>query len=154
MQILPVPPEQAPINLLTLADPSTERVLGYIQGCKVFVGQERGATVAVAAVHQRQNEFELMAIAVVETCQGRGVGRRMIEYVLQFAKANGAKRVTVGTGNSSLGQQAFYEKIGFKPSAVIEDYFKDYDPPIFENGIRCLDMIRFSFEFNDTSNRS
>lgn len=148
MKIFSVPPEQAPLSLLMLADPSTERVLGYINGCTVFVGEEDGATIAVAAVQQRQDEFELMAIAVAEAQQGCGLGRQMLAHVVQFAKNNGAKRVTVGTGNSSIRQQTFYQQSGFKITGVIKNYFQDYDPPIFENGIRCLDGVRLSLVFN------
>ena len=146
MKIHAVAPASAPLNLLTLADPSAERVRAYLPYCQVFVGTEDGVAVAVAAVLGRPDEFELMAIAVAEARQGRGRGRQMLKHVLAFATANGAKRLVVGTGNSSLREQAFYRQNGFERTGVIESFFKDYDPPIVENGIRCLDMVRFSRE--------
>ena len=147
LAILSVPSDQAPLKLLALADPSTERVRGYLPNCTVFVGQEEGATVAVAAVQRKDAELELMSIAVAEAQQGRGIGRQMLAHVVEFAERNGATHVTVGTGNSSIRQLAFYQQSGFKITGVIKDYFKDYDPPIFENGIRCLDMVLLSLVF-------
>ena len=54
--------------------------------------------------------------------------------------------MTVGTGNSSLRQLSFYQKAGFRISGIIPDYFIGDDPPVFENGIRCIDMIRLRYE--------
>ncbi|RIO99278.1 GNAT family N-acetyltransferase, partial [Staphylococcus gallinarum] len=47
------------------------------------------------------------------------------------------------TGNSSIGQLAFYQKAGFRIVAVEMNYFvNNYEDPIYENGILCRDLIR------------
>lgn len=49
----------------------------------------------------------------------------------------------VGTANSSIGNLAFYQKVGFRITEVKKDFFSKYPEPIFENGIQALDMIMF-----------
>jgi GNAT superfamily N-acetyltransferase len=138
--------ENAPWPLLALADPSEERVRRCVQDGRVFVGEEKGKAVAVAVVRRNGETLELMNIAVAEDRRGRGFGGKMLAYVLEFARGNGVRRVEVGTGNSSVGPLMFYQRNGFRITGVETDFFKNDEPPIFEDGVRCLDMIRLSRE--------
>lgn len=57
------------------------------------------------------------------------------------------EELMIGTGNSSINQLALYQKCGFRVIGVERDFFiNNYDEPIFENGIQCVDMIRLSIE--------
>jgi len=59
--------------------------------------------------------------------------------------AEGYRRMSLGTGNASLDQLAFYQKAGFRIAGVIPDHFVlNYPEVIAENGIVCHDMIRLS----------
>ncbi|MCA9766887.1 MAG: hypothetical protein KC455_10775 [Carnobacterium sp.] len=51
----------------------------------------------------------------------------------------------LGTGNSSIGQLALYQKYHFRIIGIDTNFFtKYYTSNIFENGIQCMDMIRLS----------
>lgn len=64
---------------------------------------------------------------------------------IQTAKSKGYKTIEVGTGNSSIGQLALYQKCGFRITGIDMDFFiKHYPEEIFENGIQCRDMVRLS----------
>ena len=53
----------------------------------------------------------------------------------------------VGTGESPL-TLPFYEKLGFKYSHRIKNFFIDnYNHPIYENGILLKDMVYLKKEF-------
>ena len=39
---------------------------------------------------------------------------------------------------------ALYQKCGFRLSGIVTDSFADYPEPIYENGIRCIDMVMLS----------
>ncbi|MGX8177137.1 GNAT family N-acetyltransferase [Exiguobacterium artemiae] len=53
--------------------------------------------------------------------------------------------IEIGTGNSSIGQLALYQKCGFRIVGVDLNFFlRHYEEDIIENGIRCTDMIRLS----------
>lgn len=146
MQIRVVHSDAAPLALLLLADPSHECVQRSVENGITFVGEDRGEIVAVAVLERNGPEFELKNIAVAEAQQGRGLGRQMLEHLVEYAAAEGAARVNVGTGNSSLLQLAFYQRAGFRVTGVVRGFFDRYDQPIVENGIPCRDMIRLTLE--------
>ena len=88
-----------------------------------------------------------MNVAVAEDRQGKGLGKKLILHALEVAKSLGVKKVEIGTGNSSIGQLALYEKCGFQIIGIIENFFIDnYPEPIFENGIQCRDMVRLAIK--------
>jgi ribosomal protein S18 acetylase RimI-like enzyme len=149
MNIRAVSRDAAPWPLLLLADPSRERVQAYLDTAEIFVGEEGGVTVAVAVVQKCNREIELLNIASAENFRGRGYGKRILQHVLGYALDAGVARVTVGTGNSSLRALAFYQRNGFRITGVQRGFFDTYEPPIVEDGIRCRDAIRLSFEIEN-----
>ena len=149
MLIRNIPANLAPLDLLLSADPSAEHVREILKDGVVFAGEEDGVTVAVAVLKVEGLEAGLQNIAVAENRRRCGLGRQLLAHVLKYAGEAGVSRVTVGTGNSSLPQLAFYQKAGFRVTGVIPGYFDEYQPPIFEDGIACRDMICLAFEFQD-----
>jgi GNAT superfamily N-acetyltransferase len=83
----------------------------------------------------------------MEAMQGRDFGTKLVSHAIQTARSNGCKTIEVGTGNSSIGQLAFYQKCGFRIVGVDRDSFvKHYQEAIYERGIQCRDMIRLSLD--------
>jgi ribosomal protein S18 acetylase RimI-like enzyme len=147
LTIRKVDPEELPMGLLLLADPSEQRIRRYLIGAHAFVGIENAVPVSVLVTRWRNTEeAEIMNVAVAPEHQRTGIGRAMMEFAVEDAKVRGATSIAVGTGNSSLGELRFYQRLGFRVTGVSRDYFGDYDPPIFEEGIRCLDMIHLHRE--------
>jgi ribosomal protein S18 acetylase RimI-like enzyme len=145
LKISKVTTAELPMGLLLLADPSERRIRRYLVGADAFVGFKGGAPVSVLVLHLRDSaQAEIMNVAVAVEHQRSGVGRAMLEYVAAYARERGVLRLAVGTGNSSLGELRFYQRFGFRVTGVWPDYFRDYDPPIFEEGVRCLDMVRLT----------
>ncbi len=131
------------LPLLLLADPSEKLVRDYLE-TGVSVGaslNEEIVGVYVLLLHG-EGLMELKNIAVAETMQGQGFGRRLLEHAIATARQTGARTLEVGTGNSSLAQLRFYEKAGFRRHRVDSGFFlRHYEQPIFEDGIQCTDMI-------------
>ena len=145
LEIRKVATAELPMDLLLLADPSEQRIRQYLVGADAFVGIYGGAPVSVLVLHVGDStQAEIMNVAVAVEHQRSGVGGAMLEFVAGYARQRGVLRLTVGTGNSSLGELRFYQRLGFRVTGVSPDYFRDYDPPIFEDGMRCLDMIRLT----------
>ena len=46
------------------------------------------------------------------------LGRRLVEHVLEWAAANGLPRVTLLADKDNAPAQAFYQRLGFEPSAM------------------------------------
>ena len=139
--------DQLPLDLLLLADPSQEQVMKYASNGECYVAVTRDEEVVGVYVLLQLDEqtAEIMNIAVAERKQGKGLGKKLILHALEGAKSLGVKKVEIGTGNSSIGQLALYQKCGFRITGIIENFFiQNYSEPIFENGIQCRDMVRLT----------
>lgn len=58
-------------------------------------------------------------VVVSPSVRGFGVGSRLIEHAIQFARLNGCKRITVLTDRENESAQRFYQKHGFGFSAMM-----------------------------------
>ena len=132
------------MSLLLLADPSPDIINSYIHRGSCFVAELDGQAVGVyVMIDTRPQTVELVNIAVAEEQQGRGIGKQLVNHAIETARSLGYKIMELGTGNSSFGQLALYQKCGFRMIGVDPDFFtKHYPEPIYENGLQCRDMIR------------
>lgn len=130
-------------DLLLLADPSRALIEEYLVDGHLYAAAWDDVTVGVFVLVPLENTlWELKNIAVAEEWQGKGVGKALLDGVIDKARELGAETLEVGTGNSSVGQLAFYQKAGFRMDRIAKNYFTlNYEEPIFENGIQCRDMI-------------
>lgn len=57
-------------------------------------------------------------VVVRDRHRGLGLGRRLVEHVLDWARAEGMTRVTLLADQANAPALAFYERLGFQPSAM------------------------------------
>lgn len=138
--------ESYPWDLLTLADPSVPLIKEYLRSGAVFVAETGGRVVGVSVLRGLSpRRGELVNIAVDPDAQGRGIGTQLVEHCMQTARQRGWKTLEVGTGNSSAGPLALYQKCGFRITSIDREFFlRHYPDPITEDGVPCVDMIRLS----------
>lgn len=138
--------EQAPTELLLLADPSPKLVEDYVARGQCFVAEADQQVVGVyVLLPTRPETAELVNITVDEEFQGQGIGKQLVNHAIQEAKRLGFKTLEIGTGNSSIGQLALYQKCGFRITGIDKDFFiRHYSEEIYENGMQVVDMIRLS----------
>jgi ribosomal protein S18 acetylase RimI-like enzyme len=140
--------EERPIELMLLADPSLKKIREYSNSGQCYTAKYKDETIGVfvlKATHPAT--IEIMNIAVREDFQGKGIGKKLIQYAIEKAKEQNAKTLVIGTGNSSIYQLLLYQKCGFRITGIDRDYFtREYEEEIYENGIQCRDMIRLSME--------
>lgn len=142
--------EKLPMDLLLLADPSREIVEEYTDRGECFIAKVGDRTIGVyVLLPTRPETVELVNVAVVEDQHDKGIGKQLVLDAIKLAKTSGYKTIEIGTGNSSIGQLALYQKCGFRIIGVDKDFFvRHYTEEIFENGIQCRDMIRLSQDFD------
>lgn len=140
--------EKPPIDLLLSADPSLPLVMEYLEKGDCFVAESEKQVIGVYVLLATEPEtVELVNVAVAEKYQSRGIGKLLVKDAIEKAKTKGFKTIEVGTGNSSIGQLALYQKCGFRITGVDKDFFiRNYEEEIYENGIQCQDMLRLAQE--------
>ncbi|HZG82134.1 MAG TPA: GNAT family N-acetyltransferase [Brevibacillus sp.] len=138
--------ERPPMELLLLADPSRKLVEEYLKRGECYVAElEENIVGTYVLLPTRPATVELVNIAVAEQHQGSGIGKKLVAHAIQQGRGAGYQTMEIGTGNSSVGQLALYQKCGFRITGVDRDFFlRHYDEAIFENGIQVIDMIRLS----------
>lgn len=88
-----------------------------------------------------------MSIAVHPALQRGGVGSALLRHVIGYCNETGATVLEVGTGTFGY-QLAFYQRHGFRVTAIDRDFFvRHYPEPVFEDGIRHFRMLRLSLAF-------
>lgn len=64
----------------------------------------------------------------------RGIGRRLAEHTLRFARAHGYEKLVIYVRAGNVGAQAFYQGLGFVPKGVLSRQVKidgQYEDEIF-----------------------
>jgi ribosomal protein S18 acetylase RimI-like enzyme len=138
--------EKPPMDLLLLADPSHTIIEEYVKRGECFIAESSEKIVGVYVLLPTRTEtVEIVNIAVPEELHDRGIGKQLVMHAIQTAKSKGYKTIEIGTGNSSVGQLALYQKCGFRIIGIDLDFFiKRYSEEIVENGIQCRDMVRLA----------
>lgn len=57
-------------------------------------------------------------VIVRSNLKGAGLGRKLVEHVCAWAKAQGMTRVTLLADKDNAAALTFYERLGFEPSAM------------------------------------
>ena len=115
-ELSPDPERQRRALELILADPSRARI---------YVARAGGKVIGMAALHFTTSTAEGGRVAGLEDCvvhpeqRGKGIGEKLLSYVLEQAKAEGALRVMLLTDGDNLIAQGLYRKLGFKRSAML-----------------------------------
>ena len=90
---------------------------GYVltKGGHIFFATTAGAPIGCCAlVPMEPGEYEVAKMAVAEEWQGRGVGRRVLQYTVDQARALGAKRLYLETNERLTNAIHLYESVGFQ----------------------------------------
>ena len=128
------------LDLLLLADEQEDMVDRYLEEGTMFILDDGGVKAECVVTDEGASLLEIKNIATDPKSQGKGYGKKLIEFVAQ--KYSGSYSVLqVGTGDSPL-TIPFYEKCGFRRHHVVKNFFTDnYDHPIVEAGVQLVDMI-------------
>lgn len=140
---LVVNPSETVLELLYLSDPSKVHINSNLRSGSCYIAKVKSEIVGVIVLGNiNSNTTEIKNIAVKESEQGKGIGKLLLRYAEDIIRKSGNKKLIIGTGNSSIGQLALYQKEGFEIESIKKDFFlRNYDEIIIENGIQCKHMI-------------
>lgn len=128
------------IELLLLADEQENMIDKYLERGDMFALFEEDLKSICVVTKEGDGTFEIKNIATEPKYQGKGYGKKLIEYVVEFYEDE-CDTLLVGTGDSDL-TIPFYRRCGFEESHRIKNFFTDnYDHPIYECGKQLIDMV-------------
>lgn len=132
--------------LFEAAEDSGTRLAGYLDSGRVLVAV-RGPDVVghlQLVPTGRAGEVELTNMAVVRAMRRMGIGRTLIDDALRACAAEGASRMVVATAAADVANLRFYQRCGFRFTAVERDAFTPatgYPEPILIDGIPLRDRV-------------
>lgn len=128
------------LPLLLLADEQEDMIDRYIEKGVMYAIEDNGIKAECVVTDEGNGVLEIKNIAVVPEYQGRGYGKKLIEFISKKYKGKYSV-LQVGTGDSPL-TIPFYVKCGFVRTHSVKNFFKDnYDHPIYECGVQLIDMV-------------
>lgn len=92
----------------------------------------------------REAEIELKSMAVTPERRGTGIGKRMVEHAITASRADGYHRMAVATAAADIDNLRFYQRRGFRFTAVEPDAFDadaGYPAGITVHGIPLIDRV-------------
>jgi len=95
-----------------------KKVIGYIIFWKVF------------------EEVQINNIAVHTEFRRLGIGRAVLEHVIDQVHRDGAKFITLEVRPSNTAAMTLYRKLGFKPLSIRKGYYTNPDEDAFVLGLR------------------
>jgi ribosomal protein S18 acetylase RimI-like enzyme len=90
---------------LLVATDGEGRLLGTVTVCRPG---SRWAEIS------QEGELEFRALAVAPSATGRGVGRRLVEAVIEIARGEGRHRVVLSVLDSNAVARRLYDRLGFR----------------------------------------
>ncbi|AKB82767.1 acetyltransferase (GNAT) family protein [Methanosarcina barkeri 3] len=71
------------------------------------------------AIEKAKDEvFYMERLAVHPDSRHKGYGRNLIDFVVEYAKQNGGKKVSIGIINENEKLKNWYKKYGFKETGL------------------------------------
>ncbi len=70
-------------------------------------------------------DMELHSFAVKSSWRKRGIGRKMLNKMVELGRGYGVKRVYLLVRSYNLPAKSLYESLGFKAIGVRKNYYQD-----------------------------
>jgi GNAT superfamily N-acetyltransferase len=139
-------PRESLRPLFELAEDSAAELDSYIDAGRVLVavsGEEIIGHLQLTGTGDPR-QLEIKNMAVRETLQGQGTGRRLVRAAVDLAAAEAVTTILVATAAADIGNLRFYQRQGFRMRSVERDAFTPatgYPPGLLIDGIELRDRV-------------
>jgi ribosomal protein S18 acetylase RimI-like enzyme len=114
-----------PKDEIVLSDPQSEII---DKGGMIFYAKYNNQIVGtVSLIKIDDSTFELSKMAVTDTIQGLGIGKKIMEHCLAVAKREGIQKLILYSNRSLLPAIHLYEKYGFVEIALEDGVYERAD---------------------------
>jgi GNAT superfamily N-acetyltransferase len=130
------------------AEDSLTQLDEYISRGRVLVARKRDEFVGhLQLVESSDREIEVKNMAVLPWLRGTGIGRTLVAAAVDASRRDGYTGMVVATAAADIGNLRFYQRCGFRFTAVERDAFTSatgYPDPIAIDGIPLRDRVWLS----------
>lgn len=98
-------------------------VLSKFDDCCLIL-KNGSSIVGFVTLRIRNNEGIIGLIGVKSTCQGQGIGKKLLQLVDTYCANNGAKKIIVSTQASNVSAVKLYHKNGYNLSNISYWFYK------------------------------
>lgn len=88
-----------------------------------FVAEEDGKVVGSIVGATLENQGIIKLIAVEQNYRGKGIGKKLIEFILEHFKEKGTREVIARSRTQNTAGISFLKNFGFKIIKTIENYY-------------------------------
>ena len=128
------------LPLLLLGDEQEDMIDRYLERGTMYVLEDGEVKAECVVAAEGDGVLELKNIAVEPGFQGKGYGKALVDFLIR-TYAGQYMLLQVGTGDSP-STIPFYESCGFCRHHLVKNFFTDhYDHPIYECGVKLVDMV-------------
>jgi GNAT superfamily N-acetyltransferase len=93
----------------------------FAKGVRYYLLQgPRGAVGCVALEHAEAEVCYLGRLAVLPPFRGRGLGKALVDHVMEKARELDVRRVELGIISADAGLREWYEKLGFSATNTVQ----------------------------------
>ena len=72
-------------------------------------------------VDKKKSVYEISIVLIDKHYQHRGFGKVMLRFAVDYLKAQGAKRLSIGVNRFNIPAQRLYRSVGFTEDNVYEE---------------------------------
>ena len=90
---------------------------------KLFVEMEGDRAVGLLdlSIDKKKGDYNIEIVLIDRRYQGKGFGKFMLRFAVDYLKKAGAKKLTIGVNRFNSPAQRLYKSVGFKEDCVYEE---------------------------------
>jgi ribosomal-protein-alanine N-acetyltransferase len=113
-------------------------------GYSAWVLRRDEIIIGYALVMMVLDEAHLLNLSIAKDFQKQGLGRLLLEYMIQIAKNHQVANMFLEVRASNVSAIALYENMGFNEMAIRRNYYPA-DPKIFKSGREDAVLMGLAF---------
>ena len=102
-----------------------EEELAQNRLARYLVAEENGQVVGYAGMWLVINEAHVTNVAVSGSRRGEGIGRLLMETLMELARENGMGSMTLEVRVSNMVARHLYETLGFAEAGIRKNYYSE-----------------------------
>jgi len=95
----------------------------------------------------QKTRIHILNIAVHPSCCGKGVGKAMVNRLIEKLRENNRTRLLLEVRETNVAAQRFFRRMGFRAVSILRDYYQDTDEDAY------LFQYRFSGDGSTATNK-